>query len=350
MSATATTQSQTVVSAGERDGRLTIIEKSDVPKQALVNDEASLSTYFESLSEYSTTPLWTNMHKMVPPRPNPKAVTTSWEYSKMRPALMKAAEIVTAEEAERRVLVLVNKTMAAPYTTDSVYAGLQIVLPGETAPAHRHRAFALRFIIEGDEGFTAVEGQKIEMYRGDVILTPSWHWHDHGNEGTEPVIWLDGLDLPLWQFLPINILDQYAEPRYPSSPVESSEFRFPWAAVQEDLDAQQGPHATYHYRSKDGGHLSKTISAQAERVAASSTSPTSREVLSYVYHVYEGQGFSMIKSPGDTAAMRVDWTAKDTFAVPAYSEISHTCSMADGNAYLFAINDRPMVEALTFVR
>lgn len=350
MSATTITQSQAVVSTGESDGSLTVVQKSGLPEYALVHDEASLNSYYESLSEYSTTPLWTNMHKMVPPQPNPKAVTTSWEYSKMRPALMKAAEIVTAEEAERRVLVLVNKNMAAPYTTDSVYAGLQIVLPGETAPAHRHRAFALRFIIEGGKGFTAVEGQKIEMYRGDVILTPSWHWHDHGNEGTEPVIWLDGLDLPLWQFLPINILDQYTESRYPSSPVEESAFRFPWAAVQEDLDAQQGAHAIHHYRSKDGGHLSKTISAQAERIAADSTSPTSREVLSYVYHVYEGQGFSTIKSPGDTATTRVDWTAKDTFAVPAFSEISHTCSMGNGNAYLFAINDRPMVEALTFVQ
>ena len=70
-----------------------------------------------------------------------------------------------------------------PRTTDTVYGGLQLVLPGETAPAHRHVAFALRFIIEGQDGFTAVEGQKIKMERADVILTPSWHWHDHGNEG-----------------------------------------------------------------------------------------------------------------------------------------------------------------------
>ncbi len=89
-----------------------------------LNDKASLHSYFNSLSEYSTTPLWTNMHKMLPPQPNPKAIITSWQYAKMRPAMMKAAEIVTAEEAERRVLVLVNKTLATLYTTDSVYAGL----------------------------------------------------------------------------------------------------------------------------------------------------------------------------------------------------------------------------------
>jgi gentisate 1,2-dioxygenase len=97
-----------------------------------------------------------------------------------------------------------------------VYAGLQLVLPGETAPAHRHVAFALRFIIEGHDGFTAVEGQKIPMERGDVILTPQWHWHDHGNESQSPMIWLDGLDLPLFANIPVNFAENYSESRYPS--------------------------------------------------------------------------------------------------------------------------------------
>src|SRR5579871_4773193 len=104
----------------------------------------------------------------------------------------------------------------APHTTDTMYGGLQLILPGEIAPAHRHIAFALRFIIEGEKGFTAVEGQKMTMERGDVILTPSWHWHDHGNEGKNPVIWLDGLDLPLFKYAPVNFAELYKEKRYPS--------------------------------------------------------------------------------------------------------------------------------------
>jgi gentisate 1,2-dioxygenase len=104
----------------------------------------------------------------------------------------------------------------APHTTDTIYGGLQLILPNETAPAHRHIAFALRFIIEGEKGFTAVEGQKMTMERGDVILTPSWHWHDHGNEGQNPVIWLDGLDLPLFKYTPVNFAEPYKEKRYPS--------------------------------------------------------------------------------------------------------------------------------------
>jgi gentisate 1,2-dioxygenase len=103
-----------------------------------------------------------------------------------------------------------------PFTTDTIYAGLQLINQGETAPAHRHRAFALRFIIEGNRGFTAVEGQKIYMQEGDVILTPQWQWHDHGHEGNGPMIWLDGLDLPLYHHIPTHFAEPYKESRYPS--------------------------------------------------------------------------------------------------------------------------------------
>lgn len=110
-----------------------------------------------------------------------------------------------------------TRDIEAPCTTDTLYAGLQLINPGEVAPAHRHRAFALRFIIEGERGFTAVEGEKVYMERGDVILTPSWTWHDHGHEGDKPMIWLDGLDLPIFQYIPVNFAEHYADPRYPST-------------------------------------------------------------------------------------------------------------------------------------
>ena len=334
----------------EGEGKPSRNEQAALPFHDSSPNGSHLSAYFHSLKDKSITPLWTAMDRMVPPYPNPKALPTLWEYSVMRPALMEAAKIVSAMEAERRVLVLVNKTMSAPYTTDTIYGGLQIVLPGETAPAHRHRAFALRFIIEGTDGFTAVEGEKIQMHRGDVVLTPSWHWHDHGNDGSQPIIWLDGLDLPLWQYMPINFVDQYSESRYPSSPSPGSALRIPWAAVEQDLDSETGPYAIYQYRSVDGSHLSRTISAQAERVAAGHTTTVSQEVFSYIYHIYQGQGFSMIKSRGDKVARRLEWSTKDTFAVPAFSQVSHTCTLESENSYLFAINDRPMVEALTFVK
>lgn len=337
MSATQTTSTQT------NSKGLLFLSAEDHP------DVEDLDTQPLNSDTLNVTPLWTIMHKMVPPFPNPRAVTTVWPYQTMSKALEAAAKTVTAEEAERRVLILVNQAMSPPYTTDTIYAGLQVVLPGETAPAHRHRAFALRFIIEGTKGFTAVDGEKIEMFPGDLILTPSWAWHDHGNEGKDPIVWLDGLDLPLWQFLPINFLEQYSEARYPSEPAEHSELRFPWAVVQQKLDEGDDKHKIFHYTRRDGSHLSKTISAQAEKVASGFTTAPSQEVFSFVYHVYQGEGYTTIRNAVDGSEKKVNWKAKDTFAVPAWSEVSHTSTSIEGNSYLFAINDRPIVEALTFI-
>ena len=286
----------------------------------------------------------------MPPHPNPQAQEAQWRYSEVRPTLLEAGDIVGAEEAERRVLMLVNPSLQAPCTTDTIYAGLQLVLPGEIAPAHRHTAFALRFIVEGNGGFTAVEGKKISMQRGDVILTPSWNWHDHGNDGKDPVIWLDGLDLPLYKFARVNFAEGYSEKTYPSKPSRNSYIWFPWASVQTQLDGGRDTHAVYHYRRKDGSHLSKTLSAQAERVAANSSSTWSRETTSFVYHVYEGEGYSELEQDISGRSTSIKWSKGDTFAVPAWTRIRHVNTGLFGNAYLFAVNDRPMIESLGIYR
>lgn len=114
-----------------------------------------------------------------------------------------------------RIELTVSITVA-PHTTDTIYAGLQLVNPGETAPAHRHIAYACRVIISG-EGFTAVEGKKMPLIRGDVVVTPSWHWHDHGNESDKPIIWLDALNLPLFTYARVHFAEGYSNRRYPST-------------------------------------------------------------------------------------------------------------------------------------
>ncbi|PGH27880.1 hypothetical protein AJ80_00430 [Polytolypa hystricis UAMH7299] len=295
---------------------------------------------------------------MVPANPNPSVAVIFWHYDGVRPSLMAAGTVISAEEAERRVLMLINPTLSAPYTTDTIYAGLQLILPGETAPAHRHTAFALRFIVEGSGGFTAVEGEKMMMERGDVVLTPSWSWHDHGNEGDGPMIWLDGLDLPVYRFLPISFAENYAESRYPSTlATGSSPNKIPWSTVAKELNANIAtePCSRYDYRlngqqGQQAHHISRTISAQAERIAAGSTTTPSRETCSFVYHVYEGEGYSTIVAPGGKGEKKVSWKARDTFSVAAWSSISHTCTLESGQAYLFTVNDWPLVEALGLAR
>lgn len=142
----------------------------------------------------------------------------------------------------------------APYTTDTIYGGLQLVNPNETAPAHRHTAFACRFIIEGSGGFTAVQGQRVQMQRGDVILTPTLNWHDHGKDGDGPMIWLDGLDLPNFVHFPTHFVDHFEHPRYPAEDVDSkvSPIVFPWENMKARLDMATDDHATIRYLKQDG--------------------------------------------------------------------------------------------------
>jgi gentisate 1,2-dioxygenase len=127
-------------------------------------------------------------------------------------------------------------------------------MPNETAPAHRHTAFAMRFIIEGQGGFTAVHGKRITMNRGDVILTPTWNWHDHGKDGSGPMIWLDGLDLPNFQYFPVHFVEHYQESRYPAEMVDSSTspIVFQWDEVQKKLDGAEGEWASVPYLKKNG--------------------------------------------------------------------------------------------------
>jgi len=135
-------------------------------------------------------------------------------------------------------------------------------MPNETAPAHRHTAFALRFIIEGTGGFTAVQGQRIRMNRGDVILTPTWHWHDHGKDGSGPMIWLDGLDLPQFQHFPVHFVEHFREKRYPAVDVDGriSPIVFPWETMKSKLDQEEEGWVVREYRKVNGSYC-KYLSA-----------------------------------------------------------------------------------------
>ena len=142
--------------------------------------------------------------------------------------MIEAGGLITAKEAERRVLVLENPGLRgqSKITTD-LYAGVQLVLPGEVAPAHRHAQSALRFVLEGGGAHTAVNGERTIMHEGDFIITPPMAWHDHGNESDRPIFWLDGLDIPIVQFLDASFAEHHDEDEQPiSRPAGDSEARF----------------------------------------------------------------------------------------------------------------------------
>lgn len=160
--------------------------------------------YREALTRENLVPLWPNLRAVLPPgKPQPRTAPACWPYRALRPLLLEAGELTPVEKAERRVLVLANpghgpESMQA---SAAIYLGMQLLLPGEWAPSHRHSPNAVRVIVEGEGAYTTVNGEKCMMSRGDLILTPSWQWHEHGHEGSKPVVWLDVLDLPLVHYL-----------------------------------------------------------------------------------------------------------------------------------------------------
>ncbi len=160
--------------------------------------------YRDALAKAGVAPLWPMMRNVLPhDAPQPLTKPGHWTYDSVRPLLMEAGDLTPVEKAERRVLVLCDpgRGPGAMQATASIYLGMQLLLPGETAPAHVHTPSAVRIIVEGEGAFTVVDGEKLPMCEGDLVLTPGGEWHDHGHEGQDPVVWLDALDLPLFVYL-----------------------------------------------------------------------------------------------------------------------------------------------------
>lgn len=156
--------------------------------------------YRSALAEQNLVPLWPSLRAVLPPgKPVRRTQPAFWSYQALRPLLLKAGELTPIEKAERRVLVLANPGhgLEKMQASSTIYLGMQLLLPGEWAPAHRHTPNAARMIVEGEDAYTTVNGEKCPMQRGDLILTPTGLWHEHGHDGKKPVVWLDVLDLPL---------------------------------------------------------------------------------------------------------------------------------------------------------
>ncbi|AUW60032.1 gentisate 1,2-dioxygenase [Sphingobium sp. SCG-1] len=176
----------------------------------------AMDAFRTDLAANHLAPLWEIMRKLAALEPAKGGAPMHWSWNDLRNRVMRAGELVTAEEAERRVLVLENAQFPGEgKVTSSLYGGIQLLLPGEVAPSHRHTASALRLVMEGGGGYTSVDGEQVIMSPGDFIVTPSGTFHDHGNETDHPIIWLDGLDVFVVNLLNAPFADTYPEARQP---------------------------------------------------------------------------------------------------------------------------------------
>ena len=347
---------------------------SALPIPSFPDPKAARLAYYERLRPHHLAPLWEVLSALVTPDPRTPAVAASWSFDAVRPWLFEAGELITAAEAERRVLILENPAMPGmSRITQTLYAGLQLILPGEVAPAHRHAQNALRFVMDGDGAFTALDGERAYMHPNDLVLTPALLWHDHGNETDGPMIWLDGLDIPLVQMLDGSFAEHRPDrgPWPTTRPAGDARLRwgrnlrparehrtagrgnpmfvYPYAEWRETLEAlrrSEDPHPHDGHLMEfvnptDGGSVMATMSAFARLVPAGFATRSMRSTDGMIHVVVEGSGTMTID--GRPFALR----SGEIVVSPSWSERSIT---ARDDLVLFSFSDRATQEKLSLWR
>ncbi len=313
--------------------KLSTIESSEAERQA----------YYGALRAQHVVPLWISPGVTVEPRS--KAVAHVWRWRDLRPQALRAAELVGTEEAERRVLRLANPELAAPSASTTLSANIQIVMPVDIARAHRHSPAALRLILEGKGGYTVVDGNRLPMFPGDLVLTPRWTWHDHANDTDAPMIWLDGLDSPLVRMLEAGFFEEYEGERQAIlDGTPSPRWYFPFAEARATLERMAGPDRVLEYTDPaSGGPAMPTIACYLRLLAPGERTTARRGVCCTNYHVIEGSGHSIVDGK------RLDWEDKDVFTVPTWTFHEHA-NTGDRPAFLFSFSDAPVMKALGWYR
>lgn len=277
------------------------------------------------------------------PSPRESFHPHAWHYADVRPILDVARDLVSTEHAERRNLTLRNPMEGNIYATvRTLVAAYQMIKPGEVARSHRHTANALRLILEGRGAYTTVQGQRVEMRPGDVLLTPNWCWHSHENVGTEDCYWLDFLDVPAVHLLEPMFFQPHPDGREPEwREVEETPMAFRWedsvAGLAASRDDAGGLCAA---QIQLGDPAMATVRLFMQRLAVGPTR-TMRTTANSIFAVISGNGRTEI---GDAT---LDWARGDIVAVPAWRPYRH---IAEGDSVLLRVTDMPIYEALGWLR
>jgi gentisate 1,2-dioxygenase len=334
--------------------------------------ERSRADFYDRARSEHLAPLWRVLHGLVTETPKPSAVPAHFAYERVRPYLMEACALIGTEEAERRVMVLENPGLPGQSKiTTSLFCGLQIILPGEIAPAHRHVASALRFIVEGSNAYSAIAGERTMMEVGDFVITPSMTWHDHGNLSDDPVIWMDGLDMHIVNLFGASFREGYPDKAHPTlRPAGSTQaevgmnllpdgfvqasqtspiFNYPYRQTREALHRLTGfrdPDPCHGYRMNyinplTGGSAMPTMSTAMRLLPKGFVTTPYRSTAGTVFNVVEGSGTARI---GDETFR---FAPRDIFVVPSW--IAVTIEAAE-ESVLFSYSDQIAQEKLDFFR
>jgi gentisate 1,2-dioxygenase len=324
--------------------------------------------YREALARQNLVPLWPNLRAVMPPgTPRPATRATHWVYEALKPLLLKAGELTPIEKAERRVLVLANPGhgLDKMQASAAIYLGMQLLLPGEWAPSHRHTPNAVRMVVEGQGAWTTVDGEKCAMQRGDLILTPTGLWHEHGHDGDQPVVWLDVLDLPLMHYLeasyhvdgerqtqhagsserafarggvvPMPVFERRRKP-YPM-------LRYPWVEVRAALEAlaadahDLGAVQVAYVNPETGADVQNVLGYSALMLRPGQVLRLPARSPASVFHLIEGSVDVAIDA---LAPQAFRLAQADTCCAPGYAAVELRNLAADRPAFLFIADESPL--------
>ena len=296
---------------------------------------ADRQKFYNRISPSSMAPLWEVLKGLVPEQPKSKFAPHVWKYADAKPLLLEAGKLLTAEEAERRVLLLENPAApGASRITATMFAGYQLIMPGEIAPAHRHTASALRMVLEGNGGYTAVAGEKTTMQRGDLVITPSMAWHDHGQEDQKPCIWVDGLDIHMVNFHEAAFSDHFNYSYAKTRPALMQ------VAATDAPDAHLG-NALRYVNPQDGGWAMPTIATWMTYLPKGFETRPMRSTDGQGLIVVEGEITFELDGKTHVAG------ESDVVAIPSWTNKKMRASK---DAVVFTMSDRAAQEKLGFYR
>jgi gentisate 1,2-dioxygenase len=353
------------------------MKRENVIGRANVEDTPELEAYYRSLEGEALGALWTVANEIEPWYPQPKSIPTLWKWKRVEPFVRRAPELVSAEKAARRVVMLVNpgrKEWSA--AVGLLYTGVQVMNPGEFTSAHRHQASALRFVMEGRGAYTVVDGERLALGARDFVLTPNGTWHDHGNDSSEPVVWIDTLDWPLMEFLdaawvdhdmpgaqgnmnvqPVTHTDGYSRKLYGRGGMMPTFvdhrrgvghspdplFHYRGADVQETLHDLRGEKGDPYEGIKidfvnpvTGEPVFRTLNYSAQLLRPGEETELKRETAGTYYVVIEGTGITEI------GGSRFEWGHNDLFVVPNFTWRRHI-NTGKTDAIIYSVSDAALM-------
>jgi gentisate 1,2-dioxygenase len=308
-----------------------------------------------------------------PSDPKTKVRPHLWKWADVYDGLVQARDQISLESgtSERRTLRLVNPGLGdIEMTSHTMLFAFQLIQPGEVAPPHRHTMAAIRFILQGKGAYTNVGGEKMVMEDGDLILTPQWAWHEHAHEGADPVVWIDGLDVPFIQSLQVISFEPYPQKRIPvqSTRYDASAYGMARPVVTEDAR----PTDPLHYRWRDiypalkrlaegtpnpyeghameyinpltGSSTLPTLSCWIQLLTPGQRTQSHRHTSTVLYHAFRGSGTTVINGNP------FHWEAGDSFVVPLWHWHEHANTSATDDAILFSMNDAPVLKPFGLYR